>query len=482
MATTRRHFLRVTALGSAGLLLGCGQPPLVGAAGEDGGVELADAGTEVRDPMDAGVEAVDAGQPKPPDAPELLPEAFNFPLGLASGDVEPTRAVLWTRYDGTAPLQLRVWRMEGDVYAERVAEVTVVPGDGGFVHLDVDGLLPGERYRFAFFELDAQGAPSARSGVARFRAAFAPGTKAPLVVGAVSCTAQGKTPTPLLRAGERDDLDVFLLLGDTSYNDGADTLSEYRTRWAANLASPEYRRLRAATSVLATWDDHEVTNDFNPETIDATKLATARQTYFEALPLRRHATRPDRLWKSMRWGDTVEFFVLDSRGERKPSTRLNGQPQIYLSREQLDWLKAGLQASTAVFKVILNSVPITDFGFSAFTGDGWLSYPQQRTEILGFIEDESIDGVLWVSGDHHFASVGKVSLLGKGRQALEVLAGPGAQTANPVWVGLRPPRWDFATGTNNYLRLHFDPLSTSVEVIFVDADGTELFAKRFTLT
>lgn len=480
---TRRQFLRVTAVGTAGLVLGCGDPRVVGTPGEDGGViDLPDGGQMLADggvlpTEDAGV---DAGQPLPPDEPEETAEAFGFALGVASGDVEATRAVLWTQYVGTHALRLRVWRMEAEVYAERVADTLVQPGDGGFVHLDVDGLTPGTRYRYAFFEEDTTGALVARSTIGRFRAAFAAGTRAPLTFGASSCTKQGTTPSPLLRAGERDDLDLHLLLGDSSYNDNKDTLSEYRTQWAANLGGPEYRTLRASTSVLATWDDHEVTNDFNPETIDAAHLAVATKTYFEAMPLRRDPTSPDRLWKSVRWGETAEFFVLDSRSERKPSTRFNGQEQIYLSRAQLDWLKGALKASTAVFKVILNSVPITDFGFSAFTGDSWLSYRDQRTELLGHIDDENIQGVLWVSGDHHFASVGWVSASGRGAGALEVLAGPGANSANPAWRLLQPPRWPYATGTNNYVTVQLEPVSREVRVAFHDGAGMELFAQTFT--
>lgn len=473
---TRRHFLRITAISGAGLVLGCGRPPGVS---EDGGVmQLEELDGGLPQGEDAGV---DAGQPLPPDEPEQLSEAFNFPLGLAAGDLEATRGVLWTRYDGTSPLRLRVWRMEADVYAERVADAMVTPGDGGYVHLDVAGLQPGLKYRYAFFEENAQGTLTARSAIGRFRAALGPGQLEPLLIGASSCTHQGTTPVPLGKAGDRTDLDLFLLLGDTSYNDGAMTRAEYRTLWAANLGSPEYRKVRSATSVLCTWDDHEVTNDFNPETIDATHFATARAAYFEHLPLRRHETEPDRLWKSVKWGDTAEFFVLDSRGERKPSTRFNGQPHQYLSPAQLDWLKAGLKASTAVFKVILNSVPITDFGFSAFSGDSWLSYTQQRTDILNWVENETIEGVLWVSGDHHFASVGFVSAMGVGRNALEVLAGPGANSANPLWTLLRPPRWDYATGTNNYVTIGLDPMTRVARLAFINGAGVELFAKDYTL-
>ncbi len=478
-------------MGTAGIVTGCGRDELIDAAdgGTGGSSDGGGAGGEGGHGggSEAGGEGggqEDAGTQLPPDEPEETPEAHNFQLGVASGDVTASRAVLWTRYQGGLALWLRVWRMEGEVYAERVADVAVTPGEGGFIHLDVDGLQAGEKYRYAFFGANAEGELVARSPIGRFRAAFAPGTVAPLVIGACSCTKQGTAPRPLERAGEHG-LDLFLLLGDTSYNDSCTTLDEYRTQWAANLSLAGYRALRASTSVLATWDDHEVTNNFNPEEISPTRLAIAVQTYFESLPLRRDAAAPDRLWKSVKWGDTAEFFVLDSRGERKPSTVLSAD-NVYVSAEQLAWLKAGLKASTAVFKVVLNSTPISDFGFSGVTFDTWVNYPSQRREILKYIEDEAISGVLWISGDHHFASVGKVTgalQLGPGKNAWEVLAGPGAQTSNPLYVGLNalPSRWPVATGTNNYTRFEFDPAAGTVRVVFINGDGDEFATHTISL-
>jgi len=269
------------------------------------------------------------------------------------------------------------------------------------------------------------------------------------------------------------------LLGDTSYNDGADSLSEYRARWASSLSRPEYRALRSSVAVVATWDDHEVTNDFNPELISASKLATARKTFFESLPVRRNAIEPDRLWRSVRWGGTAELFVLDGRSERKPSSLLTTN-HIYLSRVQMDWFKAALKASPCVFKVIMNSVPITDFGFSAFNFDSWRVYQLQRKEILEFIEDEGIEGVLWVSGDHHFASFGTVSATGHGSSAIEVLAGPGGQSGSVLHNLLTKPRFEYASDTNNYLAIHLLPATKQYRIVFHDGRGVNLFEKTFT--
>jgi phosphodiesterase/alkaline phosphatase D-like protein len=155
------------------------------------------------------------------------------------GDVRADRAVLWTRYDGTSALRVRVWRMEGAEYVALVHEENVSPadgslGEGGFVHVDVPLPIAGARHRFAFVEGDDE----ARSTIGRFRGALDESTLAPLVVGAVSCTRNGRAFRTLERAGERDDLDVFLLLGDTTYADGAVSLADYRQNYTELALDP----------------------------------------------------------------------------------------------------------------------------------------------------------------------------------------------------------------------------------------------------
>src|SRR5262249_19006784 len=143
---------------------------------------------------------------------------------------------------------------------------------------------------------------------------------------------------------------------------------------------------------------------------------------------------------------TAEIFVLDCRGEREPSSILLGNGDHYISPEQMDWLKTGLLQSPARFKLILNSVPISMFPFSIVNFDGWVRYPANRDEILSFIDDNTIPGVVWVAGDHHFASSGRISALGAGSSQLEVLVGPGAQQSSPLVDSLFGSQWDFKSG------------------------------------
>lgn len=466
----RRRFLGVSAAAVAGLALGCGDGT---GEGEDGAVPGLDAGARDAGGADGGADGGegedggrDAGPPEPVVPPESTPEVDAFGLGVASGDVTADAAILWARYDGAMPLAAVVFRLDAaGGYAEQLPRLPASPAEGGFVHVEVRGLTPGARYRYAFFEMDGD-ARVARSPIGAFRAAIAPSAMEPLVIGAVSCTSNGRDKPTLERAGEREDLDVFLMLGDTTYNDGSSSVAQYRAKWAESLASAGWRSVRRATSVLATWDDHEVDNNFDPERDDVTD---ALSVMFENLPLRRDASAPDRLYKRVRWGLTAEVFVLDCRGERRRSMN------EYLSRAQLDWLKAGLADSPCVFKIIANSVPIGDFPFPS-ESDRWEGFPAQREEILRYVDEAPIDGVIWVSGDFHFASFGRVGANDRalGWNQREVLAGPGAQTGNPAQLLLRAPQYEWSSMTNNYTTLELDPARRRARVAWHDRDASVL--------
>lgn len=417
------------------------------------------------------------------ERPDALPEAplSTFPLGVASGDVTAESAIVWANYRGTATLFLAVWDMIDATTGDLVAWGPAAPAGGGFAQLDVDGLLPSSEHRFAFIEVE-NGVAVRRSALGRFRTAMDPEAAQPLRFAASACTKNGRSMAPLEQAGNRSDLAFFALLGDTSYNDGAATRADFRTLWAQNLSTVGYRRVRAATSVVATWDDHEISNNWNPETINQTVLAEGTAAFFEHLPMR-HPAAPGRIWRSIRHGRTAEVFLLDGRSERRPSTRTSASAQ-YLSRAQLDWLKAGLAASPCTFKVIMNSVPITNFPglFDLLSSDRWEGYAAQRTEILSFIENERIGGVLWVSGDFHLGSAGRVSPSGVGRNAIEVLAGPGAQSANPLlWTLAGNSQFDFTTGTNNTTHFELDPATRKATVSFHSGTGAVLATRSYVL-
>ncbi|HEU0034468.1 MAG TPA: alkaline phosphatase D family protein [Kofleriaceae bacterium] len=462
MGITRRDLLKGVAVGT--LVVGCGGTSSGG--GDDDG------------PPDGPNGPGGDGPGTPPeDTPEV---AEHFTLGVSAGDLVDDRGVLWTQYAGSASLAAFAWRLDASGHdVEQLGPFAATPGDAGFTHVAVDGLVAGARYRYAFFELDGE-ARVARSPIGRFRVPIAADATEVLTFGAISCTDKSRPADAIQRAAERADLDAFLLLGDNAYCDGAEVQADYRRDYRDHYGRPAHIALRASTGLYATWDDHEVANDWNPETIDSAQLATAFATFFEHLPIARDPAAPNRIWRSVRWGTTVEIFVLDSRSERKPSTRFGADAQ-YLSPEQLAWLEAGLAASPCTFKLIMNSVPITNMPnvWDVYRVDRWEGYQAQRTALLSFIDERAITGVLWLSGDFHLAFISHVTPSGPGQNQREVLCGPGSQSANVLSPSLTAPQFSFVTTTNNFTTLRFDPTSRAVTVGYVDGTGTTFHSESF---
>lgn len=415
-------------------------------------------------------------------APAAIPEQPRFSLGVQSGAMHAEGFLAWTFMTARTAVLLRVWR-EGEARGEVLLayEELVEPNVDGYLHVPISGLAAGTWYEYAFFARDETEAITGRSAIGRVRTALAPGSTEPLTIGVTSCTKFEYGPYEALSAMADSSLDVFIHTGDQSYNDDEETLAEYRNAWFRTLGDPGYRDIHQAVGYYATWDDHEVTNDFDLESLPMARFEIARQAYLEALAV--EVDSQQRIWRSYPWGDTAEFFILDSRSERIPSTR--GRDDVYISRAQMDWLKASLAASPAHFKFILNSVPITDMPtLYIATGDRWEGYGAQREELLDWIVDEDVRNVWFLSGDFHIGMVSRVDNEGPARRILEIAAGPGGNS-NPVASALgslqslagvdqimfhtRSSQTEVATV------LHADPATNSVRVRFFEPDGTVLY-------
>jgi len=396
----------------------------------------------------------------------------HFPRGVQSGDPLQNSVRVWTWAAEVARLQLHVSVWDGSQWRSPVT-YEVESGEAGYVHYDVPDLAPDEIFGFQFTDSMGNG-----SGIGQARAALdSDGT---IRFGVISCTKGTYGPFGCLSALAAQPLDFCIYLGDTSYNDSADTLEEYREAWASTLGQQGYRDLQPTCASIATWDDHEVLNNWDRETVDPERLEASLQAFFEVLPIRRNENSEIGLWRSFRWGSTMELFVLDCRGERFPSR------DEYLSREQLDWLKEGICQSSATWKVIANSVPITNmppvFDVDIAIRDRWEGFEAQRTELLDELVACGISGVLFLGGDLHFSAFATVEPDGAAKNLLELIVGPTGNRAN-VLGALIPTSEQFPYAGA-------DPCSAIVEltsrgegsVELMDSGGDLLATGLFTIT
>lgn len=450
---TRRAFAAgLGALPLAGLLPGCK---------DKGGIDDS-----------AGLEPAPDRAPEPEAwAPEIEEDASAFAWGVVVGDPSEQGAIVGVRTSETEALSLVLAVAEGEGWTVLDTSADLAPADG-VVQVELSDLEPDTAYSFYFLAADG----ARRSAVGRFRTAQA--TDASLrkiVFGATSCFG-GNWPFPSLQFAADERLDFFLLLGDTVYADGASTVEEYREHYKTNFGAAPLQALVASTGVIATWDDHEVDNNWSWSEVSEEKFAAARAAFWEALPQGRGPGGTG-IWRRIAWGPAVDLFVLDCRGEK-----MDGN---YISSEQMAWFKAGLSASTARFKIVLNSVPITDmnnFYGAAYLDERWQGYAQ-RDEILSYIRDNDIQGVLWVSGDHHLGMVNRVDVAGRpGEEQWEVLTGPAGSFINVLGELLElDDQYHLVVLQWNWTRFELDPNLGTAFVQFIGDDGSVLGEKTLEL-
>ncbi|MCO4744819.1 MAG: alkaline phosphatase D family protein [Proteobacteria bacterium] len=456
--TSRRQFI---AAGAASILL----PSTLMGCKQDGSIQTT---VDSGDTGDTG----DTGEVIPQIAfePEALVEdATRFPLALQAGGMRPTSALLTTWTPQGGPVMLRVWQPVDDGMVDLFHESIVEPEPGGFLRAEVEGLPEGAWLEWGFFPVDSDDQPIGRSLLARFRTALPEDSLEPVTLAMTACNGSGNAPWPALQATAELDYDLFCHLGDMAYNDGAETLEEYRSSWREFLSGDGFRQAYAKAGLYAVWDDHEFDNDWNPESMDPDQIEAAKQAFFEHVAAERASDGTS--WMSYRWGKTAEFFVLDCRSERKPSTR-NDPDAEYISAEQLDWLVRGLNESPCHFKVVLNSVPITNMPliWDVAASDRWEGYRDQRQAFLDAVDDLAIDNLWLLSGDFHVCFVSKLEPNGDKRSDnVHEIAVTGGNI-NPLGESLFGGQFLYNTSQPRALTLRFDPEADSVEVTFIDPD------------
>jgi len=379
-------------------------------------------------------------------------DSYPFALGVASGYPRPDGMVLWTRLIGEfGPTAVNVsWQIAEDnamrrVVASGVAEAQ--PDWANSVHVEPKGLRPGRWYWYRFTAGSAQSpigrtrtAPAAGAPAARLRFAFA------------SCQHYEQGWFSAYRHIVADEPDLVAFLGDYIYESswGKDhvrkhgspaphSLEEYRARYALYKSDPDLQAGHAACPWIATWDDHEVVNDYAGEHQGsevagrsfAARRTAAYRAYYEHMPLpasMRPANGTMRIYTQLGWGDLATFFVLDDRQYRafqacrQPGSRsapvveigecteLDDPARSMLGPEQEKWLEAALWDSRAHWNLLAQQTPMAQFdqkpgpGRRAWT-DGWDGYPAARKRILEFLNLNRIRNPVVIGGDVHSFNV-----------------------------------------------------------------------------
>ena len=203
-------------------------------------------------------------------------------------------------------------------------------------------------------------------------------------------------------AGENPDL--VIIGGDFAHSNDT-TLEQKRNLFKLNysLHSPAadlddfVLKILSKYPVAHMWDDHDMGANNADKTYPYKDLTRrVMQEYFPVYDL-----GPDGDYQRFSYGQ-ADFFLLDSRSQRTPNSEPDGPGKSMLGAGQLQWLKDGLLHSTATWRFILTPVV---FNPTTPKDDSWHGFATERQQIVNFIKDNSIRGVILISGDLHAGAI-----------------------------------------------------------------------------
>ncbi|HWJ83605.1 MAG TPA: alkaline phosphatase D family protein [Nocardioides sp.] len=394
--------------------------------------------------------------------PSLVRRDDEIVAGARSGEVTTSSAVVWSRAPKPGRMVVRV-RSGG--FDRLVRGPWATPDTDLTARVHLTGLPPGREYDARVWFESPGGSRSAPTRLS-FRTAPIHAAAQSIVWSGDTCgqgwgidRARGGLTT--YRAMLRLRPDLFVHAGDTIYadepmsetvelDDGstwrnhltdavtkvAETLAEFRGRHQYPLLDDNVRALYAAVPTVALWDDHETCNNWWPgEVIDderyderradvlAVRGRRAWQEY-QPVPVRRLVPADGdgfvatRLFRKVPRGQHLDLFCLDMRSWRGPNP--DTDPAVVrdrvqaglLGRQQEEWLKAELRASTATWKVVVADMPLSAPTTHADDLDGYANGVDGRphgrepelARILSSIKHDGVRNVVFLTADVHYTA------------------------------------------------------------------------------
>lgn len=395
-----------------------------------------------------------------------LPGAnYPFQLGVAAGSPTADGFVLWTRLatDPLSPDPMQPGGIASAAYGAGIMvdfEIARDPGmrhvvtrgsafaeaDYGFsVHLPISGLSPERPYWYRFH------LGSATSQIGRATTLPLPGQPVgQLRLGFAACSNYERGYFSAYRHLAAEQPDLTLFLGDYIYEQVEQhrpvlrrhsdavvpqDLNGYRRRYAQYRQDPDLQALHAASTTLATWDDHEVEDDyagawserFTPRAVFLAQRRAAYQAFYEHMPLRSRPTENGlTVHDCITYGDLARISLLDGRQFRDPGAcygapdrggghlvnsvdcpELLDPARSMLGAAQEQWLAGNLRHSPARWNMMAQNVIMAPLGkrdddgrVTAWT-DAWDGYPLARERLMALLRDGPVRNPVVYSGDIH---------------------------------------------------------------------------------
>jgi alkaline phosphatase D len=202
----------------------------------------------------------------------------------------------------------------------------------------------------------------------------------------------------------------MLWLGDNWYTRDVDYYSEWGLwyRVSKDRSVPVLQNLLKMMPHVATWDDH----DFGPNNSSGSYILkdVSREIWKQYWCNPSHGENGKGIYTMHTWGD-IEIFLTDDRTWRsadRTKDSVDGKPnpeKKMLGKQQMEWLKNSLLNSFAVFKIVVVGSQVLN---PASPFDKLKEFPAEYDELMRFLVDNKVNGVLFMTGDRHHTEIIKV--------------------------------------------------------------------------
>jgi alkaline phosphatase D len=266
--------------------------------------------------------------------------------------------------------------------------------------------------------------------------------------------------------------DAMIWLGDNTYLRPADwtTKSGYLSRYTHTRSLPEMQNLLSSCNHYAIWDDH----DFGPNDASGSwiKKDMALEVFkmFWANPSYGYADLPG-IMTAFRYND-ADFIFMDNRFNRTENFKV-GEKHIF-GEKQTERLINLLKYSDSPFKFVVTG---GQFLNTAQVFENHANFSTERDYILKRIEEEDIEGVIFLSGDRHHSEVMKLDLE-NGKTIYEFTVSPltSGTAGNEEEVNKYRVKGSFIR-QQNFAIMHFSGAfgERKLEVTYFGTDGSEIY-------
>ena len=278
--------------------------------------------------------------------------------------------------------------------------------------------------------------------------------KVPVTTIAFGSCAHETDPQPILALAADYKPNLFIYLGDNIYGD-TDNMDTLKAKYAKLAAKQEFQQLTGSTKTLAIWDDHDFGRNDAGKYYPFKKESKEIFLDFFKEPANSERRKHDGIYHSeyIKYSDkTVQIILLDNRTFRSDLLLYNIAAKLprekyfynldyiphtsadstFLGEAQWKWLEGEL-SKKADLRLIASG---SQFGIEFNGYEAWANFPLEQKRMLNLIKKMRAEGVIFISGDVHYAEISK-------------LDEPDLYPIYDITSSGITSTWDFATANKN---------------------------------